>query len=135
MKQIQDYLSHIYLSKSFWQIFTLISIILNVYFLIIVNSLKKKLKKNIISHQFEETIIKEGKDAKVSMDNVLNSIYKSKSLYDSLIRKVHPNRFAPDEALMKIADEIAAEITQNKNNYDKLLELQAIATEKLGITF
>lgn len=134
MKQIQEYITHIYLYKYFWHILAFTSIILNIYLVIKARLLKKKTQKIDSGQQFEATIIKEGKDAKVSMDNVLNSIYKSKSLYDSLIRKVHPNRFAPDEALMKIADEIAAEITQHKNNYDKLLELQALAVEKLGIT-
>lgn len=133
MKQIQDYIIHLYLSKSFWQLLTFASIIFNIYLLIKVRLFKKKRETIISGAQFENTIIKEGKDVKVSMDNVINSIYRSKSLYDSLIRKVHPNRFAPNEDQMKIADEIAAEITQYKNNYDKLLEIQAIAIEKLGI--
>jgi hypothetical protein len=108
-----------------------ISIIQFVIIIVLLIKLKKKKTKKI--ENFEEDIIMGGKGNKVDMDELMKSIYKSKSLYDSLIRKVHPNRFAPDEQLMKIADEISAEVGQHKNNYSKLLELEEKAKLVLKI--
>ena len=112
------------------QLWQLISVIQLILIIILIVKLKKKNKPVEV---FEKEILKGGKVKKMDMDDLMNDIYKSKAFYESLIRKVHPNRFAPDEELMKIADEISAEVGQFKNNYSKLLELESKAIKLLNL--
>ena len=80
----------------------------------------------------DEQLIIDSKKFDVDMGNVLNSIYQSKALYDKLKIKCHPDRFT-DKELNITADQIFQEITKNKRNYSKLLELKNLAEEKLKI--
>lgn len=60
--------------------------------------------------------------------NILSSAFHAKSLYDRLIRQCHPDRFAPDEAKMAVANELSARIAKHKHN---IKELQLIEQEIL----
>jgi hypothetical protein len=100
--------------------------LLVIIFLII---LKFKRKKVL---EFNDQILNESKKADVDMGNIVDSIYHSKSLYDKLKAKCHPDRFT-DSELNIIADRIFQEITQNKRNYKKLLELKSFAEKELNI--
>jgi hypothetical protein len=101
-------------------------------FIIIFFIIKKiKTKTNL---EYDEKIIKESKNKDIYMGNLMNSIHQSKSLYDTLKKKCHPDRF-PDHELNKIADSLFQEITLNKRNYNKLLELKEVAERELNINF
>jgi hypothetical protein len=90
---------------------------------------KIKTKTNL---DYDENIIKESKNKDIDMGNLMNSIHQSKSLYDKLKKKCHPDRFL-DQELNKIADNLFQEITKNKRNYNKLLELKDTAEKELHI--
>lgn len=62
-------------------------------------------------------------------------VKKAQALYDVLKKRCHPDVFSPDAEKVAIADDLFQEITKNKNNYKKLLELKEIAKEKLNINF
>lgn len=89
-----------------------------------------KKKKNAM---FDETILNESKKSDVDIENVINSMYQSKALYNTLKVRCHPDRFT-DPDLNKIADNLFQEITKNKTNYKKLQELKIRAIEQLKIT-
>jgi|JI10StandDraft_1071094.scaffolds.fasta_scaffold56195_6 hypothetical protein len=90
-------------------------------------------KKKIKFDQAGGDILNEAKNSNVDMDNLMNSINKSRQLYKQLSAKCHPDRFATDEQKQKIADDLFQEITRNQRNYSKLLELQEEAQQKLNI--
>lgn len=78
--------------------------------------------------------VKEAASKEFDMENVVNSINKAKPLFKELSKKCHPDKFANSEkhetALM-----IYQNITDNKRNYGKLLELRELAEEELDIKF
>lgn len=67
------------------------------------------------------------------MTNVINSMFLCTPLYDKLKVKCHPDRFVNDDLLMKKADDIFKEISDNKRNYNRLKELADIAEKDLNI--
>lgn len=69
------------------------------------------------------------------MVNDLSKIELAKKLRDQLRKKVHPDRFVHDESKKIIADNIAKEINEEKNQltYSTLLELKEKAERELGI--
>ena len=56
-------------------------------------------------------------------------------LYDELKVKCHPDRFPTDKEKNTIAENIFQEISKNKNNVKRLLELKEEASQKLNINF
>lgn len=91
-------------------------------------------KKRIKFDQQGGDILNEARNSNVDMDNLINSINKSRQLYKQLSAKCHPDRFAIDEVKRTIADNLFQEITKHQRNYGKLLELQEEAKQKLNIT-
>jgi hypothetical protein len=69
------------------------------------------------------------------MVNDLSKIELAKKLRDQLRKKVHPDRFVHDELKKAIADDIAKEINEEKNQltYSKLMVLKEKAERELGI--
>jgi len=92
----------------------------------------KKKRSAIYSEVMQK--VKSSKSVNVDMDNVMNSILLSKDLFKQLSSKCHPDRFLDAELNAK-ANEIYQEITKNKRNYNKLLELKEIAINELKINF
>ena len=68
----------------------------------------------------------------VDFGGVIQSSFHAKGLYDTLIRKCHPDRYI-DEKRRQIASELSSQIVENKHNYKKLCELKEIAVVKLNI--
>lgn len=68
----------------------------------------------------------------VDFDNVINSAFAAKILYDKLKVKCHPDRFT-DKGLNVEATRIFQEITKNKYDYKALLHLKEEATNKLKV--
>jgi len=102
-------------------------------FVLILILLLVKIKKQQPSTH-EGKILDEAKDADIDFKNLFDSINNSEALYNLLKKKCHPDRFLnPDQN--KIADALFQEITKNKRNYNKLLELKIEAEKQLNITF
>jgi hypothetical protein len=102
-------------------------------FVLILILLLLKIKKQQPS-TLEGKILDEAKDADIDFKNLFDSINNSEALYSLLKKKCHPDRFLnPDQN--KIADALFQEITKNKRNYNKLLELKVEAEKQLNITF
>ena len=57
---------------------------------------------------------------KINTDELMSDIFKSKELYEKLIRTCHPDRFK-DEAIKEYMTLQSQNITENKSNYKKLL--------------
>lgn len=94
----------------------------------------KLLSKNRKQMEARELLMmEEAKSSKFDTDNLVKSIYKSQELYKRLSSKCHPDRFANDEEKRVVADKLFREITKNKRNYSKLLELKVQALESLDI--
>lgn len=69
----------------------------------------------------------------LDMGNTMNSMFNAEPLYKELIRKCHPDRFAPDERKMTIASELSMRITKNKHDRKILEALRQEAVNKLNI--
>ena len=70
----------------------------------------------------------------IDFGNIINSAFNSKSLYDKLKIRCHPDRFSGDPEKEKIANELFEEISKHKTDLKKLQMLAQEAKEKLNIT-
>ncbi len=85
------------------------------------DSNKSELKRNVIA------------EGDLDLRNTMNSIENAGPLYNQLIRACHPDRFAPNEEKMTIANELSMQITKNKQNVKRLEALRQEARIKLNI--
>lgn len=76
----------------------------------------------------------EMKNQDVNLYDVMLDINNSQELYKILCRKCHPDKFINAEYHDEI-EELYKEISKNKRNYSKLLELKEIASMKFNINF
>ncbi len=77
-----------------------------------------------------------GRKAKIlaeepDFNNLFNSAFNAEPLYKELSRICHPDRFAPDEKKMAVADDIFQRVSKNRNNIKVLQELKAEISAKL----
>ena len=94
--------------------------------------LKEQLKpKDTAKQRFKNESLKQD----IDFGNIINSYFNSIQLYDELKVKCHPDRFPTDKEKNTIAENIFQEISKNKNNVKRLLELKEEATQKLNINF
>ena len=94
--------------------------------------LKEKFKSKVSAkQQFKSESLKQ----EIDFNNIINSSFNSVQLYDELKVKCHPDRFPTDKEKNLIAENIFQQITKNKTNVTRLLELKAEAIQKLNITF
>ncbi|KGN89305.1 hypothetical protein [Porphyromonas gulae] len=92
--------------------------------------LNRKFKKAETAKQHFK---RENKKTNIDFDNIINSSFNSRNLYDELKIKCHPDRFTTDKEKNNIAEILFQEITENKNNVRRLLELKQEALDKLKI--
>lgn len=78
---------------------------------------------------------KESLEQEVDFNNIINSSFNSKQLYDTLKVKCHPDLFPTDKEKNLIAENLFQEITKNQNNAKRLIELKEEAKQKLNINF
>lgn len=83
----------------------------------------------------KQKIKKESLKEEIDFNNIINSSFNSKQLYDELKVKCHPDRFPTDKEKNIIADKLFQEITENQNNSKRLIELKEEAKQKLNINF
>ena len=93
---------------------------------------KEKLRgKETAQQKFKNDSLKQEVDFKNIIDSSFNSIH----LYDELKVKCHPDRFTTNTEKYYIAENIFQEITKNKTNIKRLVELKKEAIQKLNINF
>lgn len=116
--------------KSFWFWLAMLEFILIILLILRLLSISKN---NSFSKPGQQ-VIKESKGIEIDMSNIMNSIHGSANLYKELSRKCHPDRFVNTD-YEKIAEKIFQEISENRRNYEKLIELKHKATTELNINF
>lgn len=82
----------------------------------------------------KEILIKKIKEEKLDMGSLFSSINnrsKMDNLYKELCKLTHPDLYENDAEKQKIANEIFTQIQNSRNDYDRLVELKDIITEKL----
>ena len=95
----------------------------------------KLLRKAKNDDFYVDSKVTDFKNVEVDLNNVFNSMFNSKNLYDTLKRKIHPDKFPNNDDHFKIATELASQLNEHKNDFEKLKEIKSIAEEKLGLTF
>jgi|GEM_PF-191866 len=90
--------------------------------------LKKKRKQNTKQRFKDESLMQ-----KIDFNNIINSSFNSIQLYDALKVKCHPDLFPTDKEKNLIAENLFQEISKNKTNIKRLLELKEEAIQKLNI--
>jgi hypothetical protein len=83
----------------------------------------------------KRTFKEEAINQDIDFDNIFNSSFHSKEIYDELKVKCHPDRFVHDAELQTIAENLFQEITRNKNNSKRLHELKNEAMHQLNLKF
>jgi hypothetical protein len=102
------------------------------FVLIIFLVIKQKIKP---TDALKQKFRKESMEQEIDFNNIINSSFNSKQLYDELKVKCHPDRFPTDNEKNIIADNLFQEITKNQNNAKRLIELKEEAKQKLNINF
>lgn len=97
-----------------------------IIFVLLLTKRKTDDKRRTVKRQ----VMKEGE---INFDNVIASSFGAKALYDELIRKCHPDRFAPDEGKVAIANDITERLGKYKHDIQKLNELKEEAIARLNI--
>jgi hypothetical protein len=96
---------------------------------------KLKSKNNVFElTDLETKHLKNSKNNKIDMDNLMDSIHNSRNLYKELSKKCHPDKFI-NNPKQKIAEEIFQEISENERNFEKLSAIKLRAVNELNITF
>jgi len=113
---------------SIWFWISIIELIIIVYLII---KFSKK-KENLAFSDISKEKLKEAQKTNIDMENLMNSINGSKELYKELSRLCHPDKFVNTDKQV-IADKIFQEISKNKRNYNKLIELKQTAINDLNI--
>lgn len=123
----QSFGSESYEQINWWLWIAIFEFVLIVFLIIIV---KIKLKDTI-----RQKFKKESLEQEIDFNNIINSSFNSKKLYDELKVKCHPDRFPTDIEKNIIAVSIFQDITKSQNNVKRLIELKEEAKQKLNINF
>jgi hypothetical protein len=113
-------------STNFWMWIAIIEFILILLLIFI-----RKKRESPSTLEFK----REAKSGEIDFGNIINSSFHVKPLYDELKVKCHPDRFIDDTEKNQIALELFQEISKNKTDYKKLVELKELAKQKLNINF
>ena len=87
-------------------------------------------KKDSAKTEAKKRVLEEGD---IDMKNIVTSAFNAEAVYKELIIKCHPDRFAPDETKMEIADNLSKRITKSRHDLKTLDALRQEAKEKLNI--
>ena len=117
-------------TTNWWFIIAMVQFAVILFLLLRLAKIRKE--KLLVEQGFDPLMKAKSKD--IDMDNLINSISSSKTLYTELSRKCHPDRFL-DTQQKKVADELFQEISENKRNHAKLSELKERAIKDLNINF
>lgn len=120
----------IYLNETIWLYISILEFLIIIFLIIKIY----KAKSNSGQNNFETDVLKNAKNAKVDMTDLMDSINGSRELYKELSRKCHPDKFVNTEK-EKIAEELFQEIVKYKRNYKMLEYLKDRAVNELNINF
>ena len=87
-------------------------------------------KEDTARANLKKQVLAEGE---VDFGNILRSARQAEPLRNELLRKCHPDRFAPDQARMSTANDITMRINKSKHDIKALEALRDEAREKLNI--
>lgn len=91
-------------------------------FIIIVLLFKRKKETNKTKKQMiKEQVLSE---EAIDFNNIINSSFNAKQVYDQLIRECHPDRFPNNPTKQQIALNLSQEVVKNKGNLNRLEELR-----------
>lgn len=93
---------------------------------------KKKKEKETEQDILVQRIKAERYDLQGLFSNI-NNRAEVESLYKELSKQSHPDKYENDLAKQEIAKELFAEVQNNRNNYNQLMELKKIIEVKLLI--
>ena len=99
-------------SINVWMIVAIVELVIIVMLLML-----RKPKDNRLS-DIKKQVLAEGE---IDFANLVNSSFNAEGLYKELLVKCHPDRFAPDEGKMAIANELSAKVTKNKERKNKMM--------------
>jgi hypothetical protein len=102
------------------------------FIIIVFFAIKLSSKRN---QSLKQRLKKESLDNLIDFDNIINSSFNSNEIYNELKVKCHPDRFPNDDKKNTIAENLFQEVTKNKNNIKRLLELKEKAKQELNINF
>ena len=108
-----------------WMIIALVELVI-----IIVLLLSRCARGGSSRSDIKRKVMAEGE---VDFGNIMNSSFNAEKVYKELLIKCHPDRFAPDEAKMAIANDLSTLITKHKHDIKRLNELKMEAKAKLNI--
>ena len=91
----------------------------------------KSLPKNERLQRFKN----ESMNHEIDFNNTISSAFHAEELYDELKVKCHPDRFPMNPEKSRTAEMFFQEITKNKHNMKRLLELKEQAKHELNINF
>jgi hypothetical protein len=111
--------------KMMWQIISIIELLI-ILFLIL--KIKKERKDNLKM----QNDLNGYKKSDINMNDLMQNMHLSKSLYKELSRKCHPDRFT-DSQMQSIANELFQMVQQSKSNYKELIALKEMAINELKI--
>ena len=111
-------------SLNWWMIIAIIELV--IIFVLLFSKGKGDDKKQNIKRQVRE-------EGDINFGNVIASSFGAESLYKELIRTCHPDRFAPDDEKVAIANDISERLGKYKHDLKKLNEIKEEAKTKLGI--
>ena len=111
-------------APNWWMIVAIVELLIIIVLLLrkSVDSSKRKIKRDVM------------REGNIDYDNIIASSFGAKALYDELIRKCHPDKFAPDQAKMTIANDITERLGESKHDLKKLNELKREAEDRLNIS-
>lgn len=112
-------------SLNWWMIIAIVELVIIVFLLL--SKGKTDDKKRSIKRQVRE-------EGDINFGNVIASSFGAKTLYDELVKKCHPDRFAPNEEKVAIANDITERLGKYKHDLEKLNELKEEAIDKLGVS-
>ena len=111
-------------SLNWWMIIAIIEFVIII--LIILSKRKSEDKRRIIKKQVKN-------EGEIDWENTIKSSFGAEGLYKELIRKCHPDRFAPNEEKIAIANDITERLGKYKHDLNKLNEIKEEAKTKLNI--
>lgn len=109
---------------NWWMVVAIAEFVFIIYLLLA--HLNKMSKKRNIKKQVKN-------EGNINFDNIIASSFGADALYKELIRKCHPDRFAPDANKVAIANDITERLGKYKHDLNKLNELKQEAIYKLNI--
>jgi hypothetical protein len=128
---IKSAVKHSTQAESHTSVWLWIAIIEFIVIIFLFYQFRSRSKTSNLRNSMKEKSLKE----EIDFGNIIQSSFHTQPLYDELKVKCHPDRFPNDEIKNKVADALFQEITKNKTNYKKLVQLKERAKQELNITF